>query len=55
MKNSFNIGLVNIESCTISKNNICDNIFWPPYGAFTYTSWNMMFQMTQKSPKTIDQ
>jgi hypothetical protein len=24
MKKSFNIGLVEVESCTISKNNICD-------------------------------
>jgi hypothetical protein len=27
IKNSFNIGLVEVESCIVSKNNICDNIF----------------------------
>jgi hypothetical protein len=30
MKSSFNINLVEVESCTISKNNTCDYIFWPP-------------------------
>jgi hypothetical protein len=29
MKTSFNIGLVEVESSTILKNNICDeNILW---------------------------
>jgi hypothetical protein len=27
MKISFNIGLVEVQSCTISKNNICDDFF----------------------------
>ncbi len=42
MKNSFNIGLVEVEGCTFLKNPICDNIFWPPWCAFTkfpYTSF----------------
>ncbi len=29
MKISFNLGFVEVESHTISKNSICDNIFWP--------------------------
>jgi hypothetical protein len=29
MKTSFDIGLVEVESCIVSKNNICDYIFWP--------------------------
>jgi hypothetical protein len=29
MKTSFNIGLVEVESYIVSKNNICDYIFWP--------------------------
>jgi hypothetical protein len=31
MKTSFNIGLVEVKSCTVLKNNICYNIFWSPY------------------------
>jgi hypothetical protein len=30
MKTFFNIGLVEVESCIVSKNDIGDNIFWPP-------------------------
>jgi hypothetical protein len=29
MKTTFDIGLVEVESCIVSKNNICDNIFLP--------------------------
>jgi hypothetical protein len=35
MKTCFNIGLVEVESCIISKKNVCDNMFCPPYCAFT--------------------
>jgi hypothetical protein len=30
MKTSFNIDFVEVESYIISKNDICDYIFWPP-------------------------
>jgi hypothetical protein len=32
-----NIGLVEVQTCTILKDNICDNIFWPLQCAFTPT------------------
>jgi hypothetical protein len=37
MKTSFNIGLVKVENCTISKNNIYDYIFWPLWCVFTHS------------------
>jgi hypothetical protein len=36
MKPSFNIGLVEVESYIVSKNNICDYIFRPPLCASTH-------------------
>jgi len=40
MNTSFNVGLVEVESYIISKNNICDNIFWPPlHNVLSFDGW----------------
>jgi len=51
MKNSINIGLVEVENYIFSREKICDNNFWPLWYAFIYITKRHLKKSGQQREK----